>query len=326
MKSRQTLIAELLSEYAQKRDRANAIADVRRAQAAQAVPLYGQIARRIADIFAQAGSRAQANPENAENIAQQAKEQVLKLQDTINGQLRSAGIKPDSLLTVYECPLCRDTGFVGDVIKRRCECFERQLTSRMFAQAGVNGHNFDQFDLSVFSADNVDGQMSQREAMQRYEAFARRYAESFPNIKPENLVFTGETGLGKTFLAACIAQRVLDRGFAVAQISAYRMLEAMRMQHRGMGDGAFAQLLECDLLLIDDLGTEPMMENVTIEYLFILLSERRGAQKPFIVATNLTLGEIKKRYTERIFSRLVDQNATTVLRFFGEDVRLNAAR
>ena len=109
---------------------------------------------------------------------------------------------------------------------------------------------------------------------------------------------------------------------SVLRITAYKMLDAMRRYHRGQEDGGLEMMLNAEMLIIDDLGTEPMLENITVEYLFTLLNERRSGRLPTLIATNLTPRELQARYTERIFSRMVDRSDTELLHFIGQDVRL----
>ena len=120
----------------------------------------------------------------------------------------------------------------------------------------------------------------------------------------------------------CIAERVLERGYGVMRLTAYRLIEIMRRYHY---NGEDAQLVEemrgCDLLLLDDLGAEPMIENVTINYLYYLINERLCAGKAMIVSTNFMPDELREAYTERVSSRLMNQRNTQVLHFVGTDVR-----
>lgn len=105
--------------------------------------------------------------------------------------------------------------------------------------------------------------------------YGEEYAQNFPDNSKRNLLLYGPSGLGKTYLLNCIARRVLDRGFSVLKVTAYRMLEGMRNAHMGEDDqGELRMMMECELLLIDDLGTEPLLRNVSLEYLFTLFNER----------------------------------------------------
>ena len=158
-------------------------------------------------------------------------------------------------------------------------------------------------------------------------AVARRICEDYANQFPEssfrNLLLTGAGGLGKTFLLNCNYARVMDRGLSAVRITAFRMFEAMRQQHVGNDDqfDGFTSLIDAPLLLIDDLGTEPMMRNITVEYLFTLLNERAAARRHTVVATNLTPVQLQERYGERVSSRLLDRSACGAILLKGKDLR-----
>ena len=146
------------------------------------------------------------------------------------------------------------------------------------------------------------------------------YADGFPQTRFRNLLLTGAGGLGKTFLLNCIYARVMDRGLSAVRITAFRMFETMRQQHMGAGEAdGFDSLISAPLLLIDDLGTEPMMRNITVEYLFMLLNERIIAKRHTVIATNLSMEQLKERYGERVYSRLMDHSA--VIQLTGKDLR-----
>ena len=131
----------------------------------------------------------------------------------------------------------------------------------------------------------------------------------------------GQSGLGKTFLMHAIARRLLDRGFNVLMISAYRFLELARKAYFSASTELLSSLIETDVLLIDDLGSEPLMENITIVQLFNLINERQTAGRGTVLSTNLTAKELRERYTERITSRLLDPRQCGLLLFQGDDVR-----
>lgn len=164
--------------------------------------------------------------------------------------------------------------------------------------------------------------MTQREAMRRLLEFSKAWAEAFPGNKRRDIVLCGNTGLGKTFLLDCIAARVIERGYTVLRLTAFRLMEAMRARHFGRGEEDMLDvMLGVDVLFIDDLGTEPLLENITLEYLFTVLNERQQAGLSTLVATNLTPAELRARYSERITSRLISSQASAVFLLEGRDVR-----
>lgn len=236
-------------------------------------------------------------------------------------RLRALGLSENHLEMQYRCATCRDTGYVGDAPTRFCECFETRLRTRRHedgTMAGVEEQNFERFDLSRIP--EADGQRAQMAAARRV---CEEYADRFPEGRFRNLLLTGAGGLGKTFLLNCIYARVIDRGLSAVRITAFRMFEAMRQQHVGSDEhfDGFTSLVDAPLLLIDDLGTEPMMRNITVEYLFTLLNERAAARRHTVVATNLSPVQLQERYGERVSSRLLDKSVCGAILLKGKDLR-----
>ena len=254
-------------------------------------------------------------------VAQNMKRRGQAINAEIRALLHENGLAEDALAMRWRCPLCRDTGYVGEAPARFCECFETRLRLRQYedgSMAGLDEQNFDKLDLSVVP--EADGQRSQ---LSKIASLCRAYADQYPDFQYRNLLLTGGGGLGKTFLLNCVFERVTSRGFSAVRITAFRMFEAMRQQHIGNDpafDG-FSTLIEAPLLLIDDLGTEPMMRNITVEYLFTLLNERTANRRHTVVATNLTPVQLRERYGERVASRLLDTALGAAVLFQGKDLR-----
>ena len=244
-----------------------------------------------------------------------------KLNREINALLKANGLKPSVLDPVYTCAVCRDEGYVYDPSRRMCECFEKELNRRMLRELGLNDeHTFENFDLDIFQKD-APSPISQRQVMLRNRDICESYADSFPGTAFYDILFTGQSGLGKTYLVHAIAHRVTARGFTVQYVSAFKLLEIMRRSYFENNTGLLDTLIQVPLLLIDDLGTEPLMENITVTQLFNLLNERQNRKKHTVISTNLTIPELKARYTERITSRLLDESRCKTLKFIGDDVR-----
>ena len=316
-------IQALLEDYARQRAE-NEMDQARRLEDACAK------APRIAELRQESASLAlnamrsildQSTPERRTAVARNMKTRGQAINAEIRGLLRSAGLPEDALDMRYRCPVCRDTGYVGEAPARFCDCFETRLRLRQYedgSMAGVDEQNFSKFDPDFIP--DADGQRSRTVQAKN---LCERYADSFPDTKTRNILMCGEGGLGKTFLLNCIFERVTSRGFSAVRITAFRMFEAMRQQHFSNDDkfAGFSDLIEAPLLLIDDLGTEPMMRNITVEYLFTLLNERAAAKRHTVVATNLTPAQLKERYGERVASRLLDRTCTAPVQFKGKDLR-----
>ncbi len=243
------------------------------------------------------------------------------LNEVINGRLRENGLKPSVLDPIYTCELCRDEGFVYDPSRRMCSCFEAELNRRMLRELGLNGdQTFENFDIETFAKDDPSP-VSQRKMMMRNRDVCMQYADAFPDTPFYDLLFTGQSGLGKTYLMHAIAHRVTARGYTVEYVSAFKLLEIMRRSYFENNNALLDALIHVPMLLIDDLGTEPLMENITVTQLFNLLNERQNRNRHTVISTNLSVPELKARYTERIASRLLDETRCKLLKFIGSDVR-----
>lgn len=316
-------IRALLEEYAAQRARNEA--DLQ-ARTARAVALRPEIAdlRRESAASAFAAMRSILSEQTAEQraaAAQAMKNRGKAINARIRALLKEAGLPEDELEPRYRCPLCRDTGYVGDAPARFCECFEARLRLRQHedgSMAGVDEQNFDTFDPTV--APEAEGQ---REHLIGARNLCEQYADDFPDTAFKNLLLIGGGGLGKTFLLNCVFERVTSRGLSAVRLTAFRLFEAMRQQHVGNDEkyDGFSSLIEVPLLLIDDLGTEPMMRNITVEYLFTLLNERIAAKRHTVIATNLSPKQLQERYGERVSSRLLDRRLCAAIQLRGKDLR-----
>lgn len=319
--NRGMVLRQILEEKQRTKQRAESLADEKRERIAEQAPLYANMQDNITKIYMELSRDAISGELDADALSKKGYEKVMQLKAKAEAELAKAGYTPADLAPDYECPLCEDTGFVGEIKKQRCSCVQKELMRRLYDQAGIGGQTFENFDLGIFPEIPVKGGESQRKWMESAKRLGERYAEGFPNNRRKNLLMTGYPGLGKTYLMNCIAARILDKGYSVMRLTAYRMFEIMRKYHRGQDAGEMEDMLTVDLLTIDDLGTEPMMENITVEYLFTLLNERRVNGLSTLIATNFDLQGLALRYTERVASRLADTQNSLVLNFDGMDLR-----
>ena len=316
-------IRALLEEYARQRLLNEEDADRRLREAVAIDPEIGRLREQSATLIPANARRiiSQTDEEKRRALAEQVKAMGRDINARIRQRLKAAGLAEDALEVRYRCPVCRDTGYVGEAPARFCDCFQQRLRLRMHedgSRASPLEQCFERFDPAL--APEEDGQ---RKNLVVAEDVCRVYADSFPDVQHPNLMLLGEGGLGKTFLLNCIFARVTERGHAAVRVTAFRLFEAMRRQHMG-GDEreeGFCSLLEAPLLLIDDLGTEPLMRNVTVEYLFMLLNERITQRRHTVIATNLAPAKLKERYGERVASRLLDRSLWTIVQMKGKDLR-----
>ena len=270
---------------------------------------------------------AMSNPEGAKAVSEKMREEGLNINAEIRARLVSAGLSDDYLKMHYACPVCKDTGYTSDMPPVMCECFQKKIHALQrdaHIVSDFENQNFEKYDDSRIPDEIVYGDVTQRQLTGRIRDLCYEYADNFPNTYKPNLLLTGEAGLGKTFLLSAIAEKLESRGFSPVLISAYRLLEIMREKHFHMDAPGtdFESLLSCPILLIDDLGCEPMLKNITQEYLFVLINERIAKKKPTVIATNMTPAQLKERYGERIMSRICDTQVCDSVRLMGRDLRL----
>ena len=258
---------------------------------------------------------------DAKEAMEAVKQANLALQEEKQALL-AANFAPGWLDERPICPKCGGSGYIGSFM---CSCL-RELCLRQqekeIALLANDGQHFGSFRLDYYS-DRPDPKtgISPRAIMSRGFDICRDYAENF-TLSSGNLLFNGGTGLGKTFLSACIAREVAAKGFSVAYETASHLFSKLE-KHRFHPDEETAQdvkrLQDCDLLIVDDLGTELPGQFVTAS-LYSLLNDRLLANKPMVISTNLNIDEIGQRYSPQIRSRL--QGSFRLLPFVGQDIRV----
>lgn len=250
----------------------------------------------------------------SENLTLQAKKAELLVEN---------GFASDWLDSIYSCPKCKDTGFVNGEV---CDClmalYNKALTNELGALLRRGDESFDRFKLSYYD-DSADG-TSPREQMSVVFSYCRKYANSFSAGSP-NLLFQGGTGLGKTFLSACIARAVADKGFSVCYETASAALDAFEAK-KFARDAETAEtasvkverMLSCDLMILDDLGTE-MPTPMSVSALYTLINTRLVNGKKTVISTNCSDDDLQRRYSQQICSRL--EGEYFKLSFVGRDIR-----
>ena len=150
------------------------------------------------------------------------------------------------------------------------------------------------------------------------------YADAYPNVPVKDMLLMGQSGLGKTYLMHAMAKKLIQRGQNVLIVSAYKFLEIARKAYMSGNNDDLDALMDADVLMVDDMGAEPLMENITIVQWFNLINERQLRGKGTIISTNLMEDELRRRYTERIASRLMNNMQCPLIQFAGDDVRRRA--
>ena len=323
-------IRALQAEYAQLQAQDRREAEARLREVLARDPEIGVLRTRGAAIALEAMREMmrQTDLEKRRQAAEKMRRDGLENNRQLRLRLTALGLPEDYLEEKHRCEKCRDTGYTDDIPARFCECFQKALRLRMFedgTMAGLDRQNFAHFSDELVRKCNPP---QEAQNLLFAKTICQQFAQEYPRVERPNLLLYGPGGVGKTFLLNCVFARLLERGFSGVRITAYRMHETMRLKHIGAQEEAqgFEELIQTPILVIDDLGTEPMLRNITVEYLFTLLNERCAAGRATLIATNLSPAELKERYGERVASRLLDRSRCVTVRMAGADLRQGKLR
>ena len=291
------------------------------AEAYRRVPRLKEIDLQLRQTMAKAAQAVFISGGDVQQAMEQAKNENLALQME-RRELIAANFEPGYLDDEPICEQCGGTGYIGSSM---CECLRelcRQEQKRELTFLNVGKESFEQFRLEYYP-DRIDPRqgVNIRAVMEKTFQICRRYAHEFTE-RSENLLFSGGTGLGKTFLSACIARTVADRGYSVCYESAnhlFTKLERAKFNGDEEARRDSEKYTACDLLIVDDLGTE-MGGQFTTSALYGLINDRILAGKATIISTNLNSDDLEKRYSAAIASRL--RGNYRRIAFMGEDIRL----
>ncbi len=241
--------------------------------------------------------------------------------------LKENGYSEDELSERFHCSICRDRGTVDGKV---CECYKKLLTEKAYELSNLSAQlthqTFETFDLSLYSeeVDEYYG-VSPKEHMQRILNICKDFVKDF-DAQDTNLLFWGEPGLGKTFLSTCIAKELIETNHSVIYETTYKtfsMLEELKFKKTDNEDKLrfkVEKLYSCDLLILDDLGSEFSTQYTTAS-LFDIVNSRLISGKKTVINTNLSMAELEKKYGERVVSRLFGHYQ--VLNFIGSDIRID---
>ena len=256
------------------------------------------------------------------------KKKIEDLRSDKSALLLANGFDESYFEPVYTCSTCKDTGYVEG---QKCHCFKQEIINVVYSQSNIKGilakENFDSFSYEYYSDEEISPTtgLSSLETAKRAVDKCQEFIDDFDN-KPKNLLFYGDTGVGKTFLSNCVAKELLEKGYSVIYFTAFQLFDILS---KGVFDrdadaiAAHQNIFDCDLLIIDDLGTETS-NSFTTSQLFLCVNERILRQKSTIISTNLDLMGIKNDYSERTASRILSNY--TVIKLFGDDIRIQKKR
>ena len=307
------------TELAARKQRCKALQQRRRDEVYTKIPAVREIDECITAIAFDMGRQIMDNT-NPDEVLGMARELIKSKTQERTELLTSNGFPADYLDEQYFCPVCHDTGRADNEL---CRCVSQIAVNAAFENSGLNpAQNFKNFDLSL------QHDPKERLAVARIRDAALEYANTFPNTEKRDLLYLGEPGVGKTYLLNCIGGRLLERGFSVLKINAYHLirltLDTLRTEPDEKPD-----FLIPDLLIIDDLGTEPQIPNITVETLLSILCQRQDKNKATAFATNLAIfpsednntETLQSMYGERFTSRMLSSRTTKIQLINTSDLR-----
>lgn len=309
--------------YAQTRDENRHLLDARRVEIYTSVPGYRELDESVGEYSAAA---ARQMLEGDRDALERLKSKLTEIADRRVRLLTSAGYPSDYLSPIYTCADCQDTGYVtaSDGLREKCHCFRQQELAIRYAQSNIQEmiqkENFSTLSYEYYRDDDL-------QHFSTAVSLSKDFVENF-RADYRNLFFYGTVGTGKSFLSGCIARELLQAGYSVIYFSSSGLFERLARYsfdakakdelHIFWGD-----LFGCDLLIIDDLGTEVTNSFVTSQ-LFTCLNERALRKKSTIISTNLSLEELRDRYSDRIFSRIT--SGFSLCKLTGPDIRIYRKR
>lgn len=252
------------------------------------------------------------------------KKKLVELRQEKSRILENAGYNEAYFQPVYTCKDCMDTGYING---KKCHCFKQEVINVVYSQSNIKNilakENFSNFTYEYYSDEekNPTTGMSALDTAKAAVDTCKRFIEDFDH-KPKNLFFYGDTGVGKTFLSNCVAKELLEKGYSVIYFTAFQLFDILS---KGVFDrdadaiAAHQNIFDCDLLIIDDLGTE-FANSFTTSQLFLCVNERILRQKSTIISTNLNMNQMVDLYSERTLSRI--SSNYDIIKLFGDDIRI----
>lgn len=304
----------IIRNYEKTQTKNRRLTEERTAQVFSQVDGYQELSKSIASISVSCGKKLLAGDDRALEELHQILGELSKAKEAL---LVQAGYPADYLSPIYDCPDCKDTGYIGTA---KCHCFKQAIIDLLYEQSGIRDV-LERENFSTLSYEYQQGEDLLR--FQKTVAACKQFIKTF-NSDYHNLFFYGTVGTGKSFLSNCIAKELIESGHSVIYFTSaglFDILSQNRFDYRNKAElqNCYNDIYDCDLLIIDDLGTEYTSPSFP-SLLFSLLNERHLKEKATLISTNLSLEDIMNRYSDRIFSRISDNY--TICRFTGSDTRL----
>lgn len=325
MNLREKYMQEALQVLNQRRQKNMAIQQERHQIIRQNLPEVLDLRANIAEKTKEFYLKTLETPEKKEEFLTAFAKLRQETDHSVQTLLTANGYPTDYLNPVYDCSICKDTGFLENL--EMCSCLNKEFIARAYQSSNLlsvlEKENFDNFDFNYYrTTADATTPISPRENMQIVFGECYKFAHEFGS-HDQNLFLFGPSGLGKTFLCSAIAKVVLDNGFSVIYLPAPEFFDLFqryrfRLKEEAVDFNYMESLFACDLLILDDLGTE-VINSYTQQDLFQTLNRRINDKKCTVISSNLSLAELSKSYSERIASRILGEYLP--LKFWGEDIR-----
>lgn len=320
------ILENLMTEYNQKRLKAAYDADVRKEKLFEKYPELEESDKQIKLLSIKLSRLYLLNPDNLNEQVLILKEEIETYKDKRNEIYEKNNIPQNYLEVQFECNKCSDTGYLPD--GNRCSCFNKQIIDNLYTMSNMvhmlGKENFDTFDIGVFSNEAYKSEkLTPKQNMYNILEASEDFCNNF-HITGMNLLLYGGTGLGKTFMCNCIAKALIDREISVLYQTAFSLFEIVENHKFNKQNETeenkiyYNMIFDCELLIIDDLGTE-LNNSFTNAELFNIINERLITEKKTIISTNLSLEQLAETYSDRIMSRVFNNFAP--LKFYGKDLR-----
>lgn len=313
-------LEDILAEYDAQRNRVLAKREHEQSKLYQRLPRLKELQQQKDSLLLAQLQDVLHRPGKKEEILATSHAQAQQIQAEMDALLEREGAP---VLPSFRCPRCQDTGFLRVNHGRTfCSCLLQRIYTDLYGgldPAKLPG-SFSTFDPAIFSTQPI-GITSQSKRMHFIYKYAKSYVADFPENPQRTVLFIGGSGLGKSFLLSAIAKELQKKTETLLYLSSFSLFEVFH-RHR-LGELSLLEpLYEAQVLIVDDLGTEPMTQNVTLPYFFQLLERRLATKRHTFFATNLDEDQLKQRYTEKVSSRLLARDSSSVIHFIGEDLRL----
>lgn len=320
------ILENIMTDYNKKRLKASRDADVRKEKLYAAFPELEELDRQIQLLSIKLSKLFLANPENLNEQVLMLKKELENLKTKRKNVFETNNIPENYLDIKYECFKCKDTGYLED--GKKCSCLNKQIINNLYSMSNMthmlSKENFNTFDINIFSNETYKNEkLTPKQNMYYILEISEDFCSNF-NDTSMNLLLYGSTGLGKTFMCNCIANHLLSKEVSVLYQTAFSLFETVENHKFNKQNETeenrinYNMIFDCDLLIIDDLGTE-VGNSFTNAELFNIINERLITNKRIIISTNLSLEQLRDTYSERITSRVF--NNFVPLKFYGEDLR-----